>query len=125
MQYQIQKLDGRHAYRDFFQYYIGFSASMARQHGPVQFNDCMSWFVDAYGWSAEVRLYHKIRQWEITGAQILAAPRRASGILTEPSKHCNPCWSWSNAYADLRIYVATEQELAFFQLAHPVDQKRQ
>jgi hypothetical protein len=46
-------------------------------------------------------------------------------VLARPSAHCNPHWSWSNSYQDLRIYVATEKELTFFQLAHPIDQKMQ
>jgi hypothetical protein len=30
---------------------------------------------------------------------------------------CNPNWSWTNGYDDLRIYVKDDPELAFFQLA--------
>ena len=35
---------------------------------------------------------------------------------------CNPLWSWSNGYEELRIYIKGDKELAFFQLSHPVDQ---
>jgi hypothetical protein len=35
---------------------------------------------------------------------------------------CNPYWSWTNGYDDLRLYVKSDQELSFFQLANPIDQ---
>jgi hypothetical protein len=38
---------------------------------------------------------------------------------------CNTHWSWTNGYNDLRIYVASDKELTFFQLAHPQDNKIQ
>lgn len=122
MKYKINKLDGRFAYREHFQFYLGFSSSMARQHGPVDFNNAMTWLIERYGWSAEVRQWHHIHQW--TKPHGMGLPI-ASGLLVEASTHCNPNWSWSNAYSDLRVYLATEQELVFFQLAHPVDQKMQ
>jgi hypothetical protein len=95
---------------------------MARQSGPIYFNDAMTWFTERYGWSAEIKQWHHIDRWTGTQKQGLSI---ASGILAEPSAHCNPHWSWSNQHTDLRIYVATEQELAYFQLAYPVDQKKQ
>jgi hypothetical protein len=49
--------------------------------------------------------------------------QKASGILDDLPAHCNPHWSWTYGYDELWIYVASQKELAFFQLAHPVDQK--
>jgi hypothetical protein len=122
MKYDLIRLDGRYAYRHNFKFYLRFTGSMARQSGPVYFNDAMTWFAERYGWSAEIKQWHHIDRW--TGNQLAGIPV-ASGILAEPSAHCNPHWSWSNLHTDLRIYVATEQELAFFQLTYPVDQKKQ
>lgn len=121
MKYTITKLDGRYSYRDNFEFYLGFSGTMARQKGPIAFNDAMCWFTDRYGWSAEIKQWHHIARWTNTqnlGLNIVA------GIFQEPSTHCNLSWSWSNQRSDLRIYIASEKELAFFQLAHPVDQKK-
>lgn len=122
MKYSIVKLDGRYSYRENFEFYLAFTNSMTRQHGPILFNNAMTWFTKHYGWSAEIRQWHNIERW--TSPQKMGLPI-ASGILAEPSVHCNPHWSWSNSHSDLRVYVATEQELMFWQLAHPVDQKKQ
>jgi len=37
-------------------------------------------------------------------------------ILEDLPSHCNPHWSWTNGYDDLRIYVRGAAELNFFQL---------
>lgn len=120
MKYTITRLDGRFSYRDWFQYYIGFAGRMSNHQGPKHFNDVLKWFFDTYGWSAEIRQYDQINKWTMASRQISGFTFNppASGIITEPSPHCNPHWSWTNHYPDLRIYVATDQELAFFQLSH-------
>lgn len=122
MKYSVTRLDGRYSYRQNFEFYLGFANTMTRQSGPLSFNDAMVWFTERYGWSAEVRQWHHLRKW--TDNQKLGLPL-ASGILTEPSAHCNPHWSWSNSHSDLRVYLATQQQLMFWQLAYPVDQKKQ
>jgi hypothetical protein len=126
MKYRIIRLDGRFSYRKWFEYYIGFSNNMAIGYGPLYFNDTVKWFTDTYGWSAEIRQYDKISKW-VSNSQMIARQPSAfslsSGILTELPDHCNPHWSWTNGYDDLRIYVKSAAELAFFQLKFPVDQK--
>jgi hypothetical protein len=119
------KLDGRYTYRDLFEYCIKFSNRMAVNQGPLQFNDALEWFRDTYGWSAEIRDYSKMQKWMVQATAWLGSRQiqQASGISEDLPAHCNPYWSWTNGYDDLRIYVASERELAFFQLAHPVDQK--
>lgn len=133
MKYTITKLDGRYSYREDFEFYIGFTSSMPRDRGPISFNNAMIWFTNNYGWSAEIRQWCHIKQWTHTGtklkpivakAQQLGYFQNVQGLLLDPSSHCNPHWSWTNSYHDLRIYLASEQELTFWQLAHPVDQKR-
>jgi len=125
MKYEILKLDGRFTYRDLFGYCIKFSNRMAVDHGPLQFNDALKWFLATYGWSAEIRDYAKMQKWTQQATQWLGNRQiqTASGILEDTPDHCNPYWSWTNGYDDLRIYVRSDAELAFFQLAHPVDQK--
>lgn len=125
MRYQIVTLDGRFTYRDLFAYCIKFSNRMAVDHGPLQFNDALEWFRNTYGWSAEIRDYSKMQKWTAQATAWLGSRQiqKASSILDELPSHCNPHWSWTNGYDDLRIYVQSDAELAFFQLAHPVDQK--
>jgi hypothetical protein len=120
MKYEIAKLDGRYTYRDWFEYAIKFSNRMAVDHGPLQFNDALQWFFETYGWSAEIRDYAKMQKWTRQATQWLGNRQiqKASGILEETPAHCNPHWSWTNGYDDLRIYVASDRELAFFQLKH-------
>ena len=123
MKYEIVKLDGRFTYRDLFGYCIKFSNRMAVDQGPLKFNDAIKWFVETYGWSAEIRDYSKMQKWTIQNTQWMGSLRRAqaSGILEETPGHCNPHWSWTNGYDDLRIYVATDKEVAFFQLRWPCE----
>lgn len=123
MKYTVTRLDGRYSYRDWFEYYIGFSGRMSNHHGPKFFNDALKWFFNTYGWSAEIRQYDQINKWTQVSRQVngIMLARPAGAILTEPSPYCNPHWSWTNHYSDLRVYVAGDQELAFFQLANPLN----
>jgi hypothetical protein len=119
-------MDGRFSHHDKFAYCIKFSASMSHGHGPVQFNDALRWFTDTWGWSAEIRQSDKMIRWVATSNMISQQPwsnQLSSGILSVLPDHCNSHWSWTNGYDDLRIYVKSGAELAFFQLKFPVDQK--
>lgn len=116
MRYEIQRLDGRFTYRELFQYCIKFSGAMSQWQGPLEFNDTLKWFFDTYGWSAEIRQYAKMMRWVAPSAVGVAGSLR-----TQRPEHCNPYWSWTNGYDDLRIYVATDRELNFFQLRYPHD----
>lgn len=121
MKYIIQKLDGRHSYNKLFQYYIGFHASMSINQGPLNFSRCQKWFFQTYGWSAEIRTYSSILHWYKQSQNL----NYIRPINLEPlPDDCNKYWSWTIGVADqYRIYVASEQELSFFCLANPVDQK--
>lgn len=128
MKYTIQRLDGRHSYNTTFQYYVGFKGSMMSDRTPEKFNDALQWFTQTYGWSAEVRQYMQISQYYITTNTFAGQLRQKfkNHPLAIPSKKdipsmCNPHWSWTNGLEDLRIYVASNQELTFFQLAFPQD----
>ncbi len=125
MRYAIQKLDGRFTFRKYFEYYIGFTGRMSNRQGPLYFNRAQEWFTQTYGWSAEARQYEDMIQWNQKSQMYFQGIPRIIRNSNDPEdlpSCCNPHWSWTNGYDDLRIYVATEKELAFFQLSHPVDQ---
>ena len=122
MKYEIAKLDGRFTYRDLFEYYIKFSNSMTRGHGPLHFNSVLEWFRDTYGWSAEIRQYNNMMSWTTASRNVMNQFPKATGILSELPDCCNSHWSWTNGYDDLRIYVASDRELNFFQLRWSCEQ---
>jgi hypothetical protein len=124
MRYKINRLDGRYSHNDRFSYYLGFSQTMTHKSGPLHFNDAMTWCIRTWGWSAEVNQTAKILAWTVSINHIQSNLNLASGIMPESPEFCNPSWSWTNHIGgDLRIYLKGDAELAFFQLAHPVDQK--
>jgi len=131
MKYTIQRLDGRYSHKDLFQYYIGFSNRMSRDQGPLNFGLVQQWFTETYGWSAEIRQYADILAWSDIHNTMNGMIRRKfgghplfnPGPVSNIPEVCNPIWSWTNGYDDLRIYVRSDAELSFFQLKFPVDQK--
>jgi hypothetical protein len=129
MKYTIQRLDGRHTYKNLFQYYIGFSNRMSNNQGPLNFTLAQKWFTETYGWSAEVRQYAEILEWsdiknamnglmrrKFSGHPLLKNP--GSGYASDIPEVCNSKWSWTNGYDDLRIYVASDKELSWFQISN-------
>ena len=97
---------------------------MANRSGPLYFNDAMSWCIRTWGWSAEVNQTARIMSWTATSVALNVYSTLASAIFASPPDYCNPNWSWANNTGnDLRIYLVGDAELAWFQLAHPVDQK--
>lgn len=127
MKYKIKTLDGRHSYNDQFDYYVSFGGHMNNNSGPLHFNRALQWMIQTWGWSAEVRLHRHISMHiERNATMVRSMFLRVAGIPaldTELPPECNPRWTWSNQFDDLRIYLKSNAELAWFQLAHPVDQK--
>jgi hypothetical protein len=120
MKYTINRMDGRFSYRNWFQYYIGFAGKMSNDNGPVDFDHCLRWFTQTYGWSAEIRQYADMHSWTNYNKSVSHLLRNSAKFQLPDC--CNPNWSWSNGFVtDLRIYVKGDQELSFFQLAIPVD----
>ena len=115
MKYEIVKLDGRYTHRDLFQYCIKFGQRMGINRGPLCFTQAQRWFFETYGWSAEIRQYDDIVRWFKTNN------RWINPTPMDLPPECNPHWSWTNGYDDLRIYVATDAELTFFQLKFSQD----
>ena len=128
MKYTIKRLDKRYSHADLFQYYIGFPGRQINDRGPECFNDALQWFTRTYGWSAEIEQYTDIKSFSTAFNNVARTMRKFNGHSlgfqkTHPIPSCcNELWSWSNSYDDLRIYVATDREMTFFQLAFPVDQ---
>ena len=123
MKYEIIKLDGRFSYRHLFEYCIKFSNGMSINQGPQKFNQVHKWFVETHGWSAEIRQWAAIQKWHHRPSPMMSF--NGGWVKSKPTnlpEECNPNWSWTNGYDDLRIYVATEAELSFFQLKFPLDQ---
>jgi len=128
MKYTIQRLDKRYSHSDLFQYYVGFTSRMQSDRGPEYFNDALQWFTRTYGWSAEIKQYKDIKRYNTAVNTVAHLMKQKFGNhpLGAPNQYsmpscCNESWSWSNLYNDLRIYVATDRELAFFQLSHPTE----
>lgn len=119
MKYHIQRMDGRFRYRNWFQYYIGFSGRMSDSRGPENFNRVQRWFIDTYGWSAEVRQYDEMYKWNSVLAPAPLMSTKGGWTRPKPKElppDCNPNWSWSNGCDDLRIYLQGQKELNLFQL---------
>jgi hypothetical protein len=126
MKYNVCKLDGRFSYNQWFKYYIGFSSSMAFDQGPLHFTQVQKWCFQTWDWSAEVRQWNDIYRYHTNRVPMM---RVAGGFVRQVPKNlpeeCNSYWSWSNGFTgagELRIYLKSEAELAFLQLAFPVDQ---
>lgn len=106
MRYKIIRLDRRYSYRDQFDYMIEFrrSRNYARTTdttGVLGFDRARRWFNQTFGWSQDV---------VTRGAMI------TNGAEME---EINTRWAYSVAYDQYRLYVASDQELQWFLLAHP------
>lgn len=122
MKYTVQKLDGRFSHNKMFEYYIGFSSSMNHNHGPLEFTNAQLWCAQTWGWSAEINIWQDIYRYHTNRAPMIKVKNgfvRAAPDAGDLPAVCNTNWSWTNgAHNGLRIYLATEKELGFFQLAH-------
>jgi len=106
MMYNIVQLDGRHSWHKIYRYTIEFPKG-TYSSGVLEFDRARRWFNSTYGWSTDVRTQNEI-----------------AGQLndTVPSSHqpddLNLQWADSTEYRNYRIYVASDKELMFFELAH-------
>jgi hypothetical protein len=112
MNYEITKLDRRHAWYGQFNYMIEFKKSKSfhsyynRSAGVLEFDRSRRWFNETYGWSQDVE----------TRSQIGRARAQANEDYT---KDFNLHWAYSIKYDEYRIYVQSDQELNWFVLKHP------
>ena len=124
MKYNIQKLDRRHSYHDWFQYYLGFPQTMHLNQGPLNFTRVQKWCFQTWGWSAEIRLWSDIYRHYTNRAPMMRVPGGfVRQLHTDLPEECNSNWSWTNGVnGDLRIYLRSDTELSFLLLAHPCQQ---
>jgi hypothetical protein len=109
MNYEITKLDRRHAWYAQFNYMIEFKKSRQSfynrsNQGVLEFDRSRRWFNEKFGWSQDV---------ETRSAIINSAP------LIELPDSFNELWAYSIKYDDYRIYVKDEATINWFVLSHP------
>lgn len=106
MRYKIVRLDRRYSYRDEFDYMIEFRRSSnyvlrSEPSGVLAFDRARRWFNQTFGWSQDV----------VTRGAMITNGASLDEINTR--------WAYSVAYDQYRLYVASDQELQWFVLAHP------
>jgi hypothetical protein len=106
MKYKHFELDKRYSHTANFKHMISFERSMLGT-GVLDFDRARRWFTEKYGWSQDVEIQGEMR-----------SNKRVHQEAYEPGE-INPHWAFLSKYNDYRIYVATDQELAFFILSHP------
>ena len=106
MNYEIVKLNGRNSWSKIYRYTIEFPKG-TYSSGVLEFDRARRWFNRTYGWSTDVKTQNEIAE-----------------QLNErvPKSHhaddLNMAWAYSTEYRNYRIYVASDKELMFFELAH-------
>ena len=104
MQYQVTKLDRRHSHSGYFKYMLEFSKSSRPGTGVLDFDRARRWMNRTWGWSQEV--------------ETRSTMQIRSGVAGYSAEDINLHWSYAVQYNDYRIYLHSDKELAFFQLAH-------
>ena len=106
MKYDIVKLNGRNSWSKIYRYTIEFPKG-TYSSGVLEFDRARRWFNRTYGWSTDVKTQNEIAE-QLND--------------TVPSSHqsddLNLQWAYSTEYRNYRIYVASDKELMFFELAH-------
>jgi len=106
MKYEIVKLNGRNSWSKIYRYTIEFPKG-TYSSGVLEFDRARRWFNRTYGWSTDVKTQNEIAE-QLND--------------TVPSSHqsddLNLLWAYSTEYRNYRIYVASDKELMFFELAH-------
>jgi len=116
VKYTVQRLDKRFNYFEWFKYHISFPARITINQGPLHFIEAQQWFIDTYGFSAEIRIWQEIKTHYSMRNQF-NLPQGPGNFDNSLPLAVNNHWSWSNAYRDLRIYIASDRELSLFRLA--------
>ena len=112
MNFNITKLDRRHAWHQQFAYMIEFKKrtdwAIGRDStGVLEFDQCRKWFNEAWGWSQDVETRD-----EMLKAIIKQGPWNPNDV--------NRFWSYSIRYGEYRIYV-NDVALTMFRLKWSAD----
>lgn len=106
MMYHIVLLNGRNSWSKIYRYTIEFPKG-TYSSGVLEFDRARRWFNRTYGWSTDVKTQNEIAE-------------QLNDMV--PSSHqsddLNLQWAYSTEYRNYRIYVASDKELMFFELAH-------
>ena len=109
MHYKTIKLDRRHAWHQDFVHMIEFEkrgffqGKLVNNSGVLEFDRGRRWFNNTFGWSRDVETRQRML--------------KADSDIHKTDEY-NKKWSWSIAYDEYRIYVASDAELNWFVLAH-------
>ena len=101
MRYEIIELDRRHSYHKIYKYSIEFSKASWVGTGALDFDRARRWFNENFGWSQEVDVQQKM-----------------AGLSRVQDNDINFHWAFTTQYRNYRIYVSSDKEMAWFQLAH-------
>lgn len=109
MKYLVTKLDLRYSHSGSFDYVLEFSKNTWGTYstGVLDFDRARRWMNRTYGWSQDVETLVAIKRCTVRNPDVVLQ-----------AEDTNPHWAYSVAYKDYRIYLASEKELTFFQLAH-------
>jgi hypothetical protein len=119
MNYEITKLDRRHAWYGQFAYMIEFKKTRQSfynrsNQGVLEFDRSRRWFNETYGWSQDVETRSQIGQ--------ARAQDHAQGNK-DYTQDFNLHWAYSIKYDEYRIYVQSDKELNWFVLKHPLPEQ--
>jgi hypothetical protein len=108
MNFNITKLDRRHAWHEQFPYMIEFKKrgdwAIGRDStGVLEFDRCRKWFNECWGWSQDVETRNEMLR-----------------TMNGRSDDINHFWSYSIRYGEYRIYV-NDPALTMFKLKWSAD----
>ena len=106
MNYKIVRLDNRHNYNKIYRYSIEFPKGVFSS-GVLDFDRARRWFNRTYGWSQDVKTQNDI-----------AGQLNIQDYKNHQQEDLNLAWAYCTEYRNYRIYVASDKELMFFELAH-------
>ena len=106
MNYEIVKLNGRNSWSKIYRYTIEFTKG-DYSSGVLEFDRARRWFNRTYGWSTDVKTQDEI-----------ACQLNDQVPESHQSDDLNLLWAYSTEYRNYRIYVSSDKELMFFELAH-------
>ena len=112
MNYNIVKLDRRHAYYKEFTYMVEFhrnpewAVGTTAGSGVLSFDRVRKWMNESWGWSQDVE----------TRKEMIRVHRVGQTEATEVNQH----WAWSCRYQEYRVYM-DESALTLFRLKWSTD----
>ena len=114
MNFEITRLDKRHAWHEHFPYMVEFRRRKDWDHktsgGVLDFDQARRWFNATYGWTQDVETRHEM---------IKSMVQTADWQEDQINKH----WSYSIRYQEYRVYL-NESALTMFKLKWSNDKEK-